>query len=79
MPSHLVSVWIGAHGVLGSQSDAARHDHEEDGHLKVAHRDHVVADPPDADVDKPRGGEFILQVDERGLRNKRKFGNFFLS
>ena len=45
--AHLVSVWIGAHWVLSSQRNAARHDHKEDGHLEVAQSDHIVADPPD--------------------------------
>lgn len=46
--SHLVSVRVGAHRVLCGQGDAAGHDHEQDGHLKVAQRDHVVTNPPDA-------------------------------
>lgn len=45
--SHLVSVRVGAHGVLCGQSNAAGHDHEQDGHLKVAQGDHVVTDLPD--------------------------------
>ena len=42
-----VSVRVGAHRVFSSQSDAASHDHQQDGHLKVAHGHQIVTDPPD--------------------------------
>ena len=45
--SHLVSLWVGTDGVLGSQGDAARYDHQEDGHLEVAKSDNVVTNFPD--------------------------------
>lgn len=57
--SHLVSVWIGTHRVLSSQSNAARYDHKEDGHLKITQSDHIVADPSDT-VDRWMGAYTFL-------------------
>ncbi len=75
--SHLVPVWISAHRVLSSQCNAARHDHEEDGHLKVAQSDHIVTDPPDA-AHQHRGRCFSL-VDEKFKQRAQKTNSGFVS
>lgn len=62
--SHLVSVRAGAHRVLRGQGNAAGHNYEQDGHLKVAQSDHVVANPPDAvgDAEKKLTEGFTFEV-----------------
>lgn len=57
---HLVSVWIGAHWIFSSQCNAAGHDHEEDGHLKVAQSHHIVTNPPDAADEQSRRCKALL-------------------